>query len=200
MQSQPQECQLSPASYKPVICSSLGNWVARCGWTTWPLSKVPWSSCSCWSSGFTLIELLLALAITAILSLIVVPSYQAYIQQSHRVTAQTDLTTCAQRLRNRAGSGMSYLNFADTNGDGLGNSNTGPIASDVCTPVSHIQGNYQLSIRGTLSEFALTATSVNDNRNAGALGLASTGAKFWDENADGIVGFDENDWLAVDEI
>tara|TARA_B110000967_G_C18883983_1_gene562819 strand:+ start:2427 stop:2714 length:288 start_codon:yes stop_codon:yes gene_type:complete len=95
---------------------------------------------------------------------------------------------------------MSYLNFADTNGDGLGNSNTGPIASDVCTPVSHIQGNYQLSIRGTLSEFALTATSVNDNRNAGALGLASTGAKFWDENADGIVGFDENDWLAVDEI
>ncbi|MDA9905629.1 prepilin-type N-terminal cleavage/methylation domain-containing protein [Pseudomonadales bacterium] len=149
--------------------------------------------------GFTLIELLVALAIAAILSLVVVPSYQAYVQQSYRVTAQTDLTACAQSLRGRAGSARSYLNFADTNDDGLGDASVGPIARDVCQPVSHVQGNYQLSINGTSSEFALTATSVNDSLGAGALGLSSSGAKFWDENADGVVGVDENDWILADE-
>lgn len=149
--------------------------------------------------GFTLIELLVALAIAAILSLIVVPSYQAYVQQSYRVTAQTDLTACAQSLRSRAGSAMSYLNFADTNDDGLGDASVGPIARDVCQPVSHVQGNYQFSIRGTSSGFALTATSMNNNRSSGALGLSSSGAKFWDENADGVVGLDENDWIVDDE-
>ena len=149
--------------------------------------------------GFTLIELLVALAIATILSLVVVPSYQAYVQQSYRVTAQTDLTTCAQSLRGRAGSARSYLNFADTNDDGLGDASTGPIARDVCQPVSHVQGNYQLFIHGTSSEFALTATSVNDGLGAGALGLSSSGAKFWDKNADGVVGVDENDWFVADE-
>lgn len=149
--------------------------------------------------GFTLIELLVALAIAAILSLVVVPSYQVYVQQSYRVTAQTDLTACAQSLRGRAGSARSYLNFADTNEDGLGDASVGPIARDVCQPVSHVQGNYQLSINGTSSEFALTATSVNDSLSAGALGLSSSGAKFWDENADGVVGVDENDWIVADE-
>ena len=149
--------------------------------------------------GFTLVELLVALAIAAILSLVVVPSYQAYVQQSNRVTAQTDLTTCAQSLRDRAGSARSYLNFADTNEDGLGDASVGPIARDVCQPVSHVQGNYQLSIHGTSSEFALTATSVNDSLGAGALGLSSSGAKFWDENADGVVGAGENDWIVADE-
>ena len=149
--------------------------------------------------GFTLIELLVALAIAAILSLVVVPSYQAYVQQSYRVTAQTDLTACAQSLRGRAGSARSYLNFADTNDDGLGDASVGPIARDVCQPVSHVQGNYQLSINGPSSEFALTATSVNDSLGAGALGLSSSGAKFWDENADGVVGVDENDWILADE-
>tara|TARA_B110000971_G_scaffold221676_1_gene269844 strand:- start:4190 stop:4675 length:486 start_codon:yes stop_codon:yes gene_type:complete len=149
--------------------------------------------------GFTLIELLVALAIAAILSLIVAPNYQVYVQQSYRVTAQTDLTACAQSLRSRAGSAMSYLGFADTNDDGFGNANAGPIAKDICQPVSHIQGHYQLSIRGTQSEFALTATSINGSQNAGALGLSSSGAKFWDENADGIVGLEENDWIASDD-
>ncbi len=149
--------------------------------------------------GFTLLELLVALAITAVLWLIVVPTYQTFINQSHRVTAQTDLTACAQALWGSAGSTMSYLNFADTNGDGLGNADEGPIASEICRPVSHAQGNYLLSIRGSGSEFSLTARAMGDDTSSGILGLSSTGAKLWDENGDGVIELEDNDWLAADD-
>ncbi len=55
--------------------------------------------------GFSLIELMIAVAIVAILAAIAYPSYQRYVQQSHRNAVQTEMNTLAQnfeRCRTRA--------------------------------------------------------------------------------------------------
>lgn len=63
--------------------------------------------------GFTLIEIMIVVAIIGILSAIAIPSYNAYIQRSHRAEAKNYLTALAQRLEQNYTLAGTYLATRD---------------------------------------------------------------------------------------
>lgn len=137
-------------------------------------------------SGFTLIELLIALVILALVSAISVPMYNNYAKRTYRTQAQADLLGCAQGLERFAAINFTYQNSADADGDGIGDSNSGPVAAEICEPRSQTENRYTLSVTSTASTYLLTATpSSGAVANDGFLTLDEAGARGWDCNNDG---------------
>ena len=91
-------------------------------------------------SGFSLIELLAALAILAVIAMLAVPLYTSYSQRAFRAEAQGDLLACALGMERWAGTGFSYAGAADTDADGSGDADSGPVAATVCEPESVRRG------------------------------------------------------------
>ena len=138
------------------------------------------------SQGFTLVELLVALVILALIAAISVPMYNSYATRTYRTQAQADLLTCAQGLERFAAINFSYQNSADADGDGIGDSNSGPVAAEICQPRSQAENRYQLTVASTASTYVLTATpSGGAVTNDGFLTLDESGARGWDCNNDG---------------
>lgn len=61
------------------------------------------------NQGFTLIEVMVVVAVIGILSAIAIPSYNAYIQRSHRAEAKNFLMSLAQRLEQNYTLSGTYL-------------------------------------------------------------------------------------------
>ena len=146
--------------------------------------------------GFTLIELMLALGLLLVLGLIARPTYQEYVERGYQLQAQADLLACAQRLHRVALQRNSYSGHADTNGDGMGDADTGLVAASVCPHVRSESSQYVVTIRSVADEFELIATPRVEvgNSRPGALSLDHVGVRRWDANDDGRFTADEALW------
>ncbi len=127
----------------------------------------------------------MALVLLAVISAIAIPSYQSYAVDSYRAEAQADLLLCAQALERQGAVSFTYENAADTDADGVGDANTGPIASDICQPRSVAQARYNLLVTGDPSSYVLTAVPQGAAMSGdGRMTIDQTGARGWDHNGD----------------
>jgi type IV pilus assembly protein PilE len=147
-------------------------------------------------SGFTLIELLVAVAILAIVSAVAMPFYTQYSMRTFRSEGQADLLGCGQALERFAAVNFTYQNAADTDADGIGDANAGPIAAAICTPDSVTQGRYTITVNGNANGFVLTATPAGQMVGDGLMTFDSVGNRAWDQNNDGdTLDANEQDWV-----
>lgn len=94
------------------------------------------------SDGFTLIELMITVAIIGILVAVALPSYNEYIQRSHRSNARNTLIQASQWMERAATSLGTY-----------------PLTAAVPSGVLAVEGGrYTATIVSTASGYTLTAT------------------------------------------
>jgi type IV pilus assembly protein PilE len=131
--------------------------------------------------GFTLIELLVALAILAIISALAIPIYTQYSVRTYRADAMKDLLLCGQGLERLASQTFTYAGQVDTNADGIGDADTGPVSANICTPSSF---NYAITVQ-VANANAFTVRAVPTNGPVvgdGGLEADASGARRWDKN------------------
>ena len=147
-------------------------------------------------SGLTLIEVLVAVVILAVLAGLGLPALNVYSQRAYRNEAQGDLVACALALERWAGIRFTYQGAADTDADGLGDGDDGPIASEVCAPRSVAEGRYQVSVSASAEGFALTARPEAGGVMAadGFMTLDEAGNRAWDRDDDGELVAEEDGW------
>ena len=137
-------------------------------------------------TGLSLVELLVALAVLAILAAVALPVYQTFGVRGSRAEAQADLMACAQGMERAVGVAFSYGGLVDSDGNGVGDADTGPVSANICT-VSSL--DYTLHVwTASASGFtlrAVPATSGNRVDGDGVLELDSDGTRRWDRNDDG---------------
>lgn len=139
------------------------------------------------AQGFTLVELLIALAIMAIVAAVALPLYNQYSDRTFRSEAQADLMNCAQALERFSSINFSYEGSADTDADGIGDADAGPIAGNICDPISARAANdrYAFTVNATATTFTLTATPENQMAGDGVMTIDDRGNRQWDANNDG---------------
>jgi type IV pilus assembly protein PilE len=139
--------------------------------------------------GFTLIELLVALAILAIISAIAIPIYTQYSIRTFRTDAEKDLLICAQGMERLSSVNFTYAGAVDTDADGIGDSDTGPVSANICVPNST---NYALTVTAAdANTFTLRATpTAGSSVGNGWLEVDASGVRRWDKNGSGTV----TDW------
>ena len=147
-------------------------------------------------SGFSLIELLAALAILSVIAMLAVPLYTSYSQRAFRAEAQGDLLACALGMERWAGVGFTYEGAADTDGDGSGDADSGPVAASICGARSVSKGRYAISVEGSGDTFRLTARPDPRGPMAtdGYLELDAAGNRRWDRDDNGVIGTGEDRW------
>ena len=145
--------------------------------------------------GFTLVELMAVLGILAILAVIATPMYTRYSVGTYRAAAQADLLRCAQGMERHAGLRFSYRSAIDSDADGVGDMDSGPVTPNVCTPTST---HYRIDLVESGGAGFLLRASAAQPGNAvdgdGDLALDEVGGRFWDRDGDGDFGPGEDRW------
>ena len=137
-------------------------------------------------AGLSLVELLVALAVLAVLAVVALPVYRTFGERGSRAEAQADLMVCAQGMERAVGVGFGYGGLVDSDGDGVGDADTGPVSANICT-VNSLDYTIRVESAGT-SGFtlrAVRATARNRVDGDGAMELDSDGSRRWDRNDDG---------------
>lgn len=150
--------------------------------------------------GFTLIEMMIVVAIIGILAAIAYPSYQQQIRQSRRADAQAALVSLAGAMERIFSQSNSYTIGGVAPALGACPTCIFPaqVPTDLPAAQAAAQATYTLAIDypvppGFLG-FRLTATPAGAQAGDGALTLLHTGARNWDQNANGANDAGENDW------
>ena len=145
--------------------------------------------------GFTLIELMAALGILAILAVLASPVYTRYSVGTHRAAAQADLLRCAQGMERHASLAFSYHSAIDSDGDGVGDLDSGQVTPNVCIPTSN---QYRIDlVEAGANGFLLRASPIHPGNAVdgdGDLALDGSGGRFWDRDDDGEFGPGEDTW------
>ncbi|MEZ5558239.1 MAG: type IV pilin protein [Pseudomonadales bacterium] len=147
--------------------------------------------------GFTLVELMIAVAILAIIAAVAMPLYTQYSLRTFRSGGQADLLDCAQGMERFAARNFSYQGAADTDGDGIGDANAGPVAAEICTPDSAAAGRYTFTVNAPdANTFTLTATPDGQMaaNNDGFMTYDSAGVRGWDQDNSGGIDAAEQTW------
>ena len=152
--------------------------------------------CVSYEMGLTLIELMAVAAILAVLVGVALPAFNGYAQRAHRSEAQSDLLACALGMERWASSRFSYRGAADADGDGLADSDGGPVAEEICAPRSAVEGRYEVRVVGGVDGFQLSAHPQPGGAMGGDgfLSLDEAGNRGWDRNNDGQVAAAEQGW------
>ncbi|MCZ0943271.1 MAG: hypothetical protein OXJ53_09460, partial [Gammaproteobacteria bacterium] len=103
---------------------------------------------------------------------------------------------CALALERWAGVRFTYQGAADTDADGVGDADDGPIATEVCAPRSVAEGRYRIRIAASAEGFALAAHPEAGSLMVGDgfMTLDEAGNRAWDRNDDGELVAEENGW------
>jgi len=127
-----------------------------------------------------------ALAVLATLAAVALPVYQSFGVRGSRAEAQADLMVCAQGMERAVGVGFGYGGLVDSDGDGVGDADTGPVSANICIVTSF---DYTLHVwAASTSGFILRAVPASAGNRVdgdGVLELASDGTRRWDRNDDG---------------
>ena len=145
--------------------------------------------------GFTLIELMAVLGVLAILAALATPVYTRYSVGTQRAMAQSDLMRCAQGMERHASLRFSYLAAIDSDADGVGDMDSGPVTPNICTPAST---RYRIDlVESGIAGFLLRASAAQPGNAVdgdGDLALDEAGGRFWDRDGDGDFGPGEDRW------
>lgn len=146
--------------------------------------------------GFTLIELMVAVAIFAVVSAIAIPLYTQYSERGYRTELTADLMNCAQALERFNAVNFTYVGSLSNDGDPEADEGSvaGPMGIDVCNPISVQQGRYAITGVVTGNTYVLTAVGAGPMADTGDLTLDHAGNRTWDENDNGNIDADEDDW------
>ena len=134
------------------------------------------------SKGFTLMEVLVVILIIAVLAGIAVPAYIAFSDRASRIAAEGDLLNCGAGLERLLLENASFDQAADTDGDGLGDSATGPPAPEVCSPRST---RYQIDIVEASQDYFMLYALPEADSDLPMLAYDAWGSTYVDLNADG---------------
>ena len=145
-------------------------------------SQAPLSS----QTGLSLVELLVALAVLAILAAVALPVFQSFGIRGSRAEAQADLMVCAQGMERAVGVGFGYAGLVDSDDDGVGDADTGPVSANICT-ANGLDYTIRVQSAGPTSFTLRAAPATAGNRvdGDGVLELDSDGTRRWDRNDDG---------------
>lgn len=153
------------------------------------------------TTGFTLLELLVAITIIAIVSAIALPLYTQFTDRSYRAEVQADLMNCGQALERWGAINFTFLGAADEDADGVSDgvasgSDAGPLGEDVCRPNADQQRRYDVTVAATVNTYVLTAAPLDNGPMAGDgdFVLDNAGNRSWDEDGDGNIEANEDDW------
>ena len=137
-----------------------------------------------------------ALVILAVIAMLAVPLYTSYSQRAYRSEAQGDLLACALGMERWAGTGFTYEGAADTDGDGSGDADAGPVAEEICKPRSVDQGRYAITVDASGGSFRLIARPepLGPMAGDGFLELDADGNRAWDRDGNGVIGAGEDRW------
>lgn len=119
-------------------------------------------------TGFTLIELMIVVVIVGVLATVAVPSYQSYVERSHRANARAALLQATQWMERAATAQGTYPR-----------SNTTP--SQIPAGILAVEGGrYSVaadSTTGATFTFTATPTAVQENDRCGAFIIDNAGTR-----------------------